>query len=134
MFSSRLKKIEKLLDGEINRAQRFQYCVGILELEVSHKHSEGIHHLLPGTTLEVEHIRSKIRAYDHVEKTNVRRFTVMLPNIFHLQDAEIVRKRILNTAQKENWGTVNIGIAVYPFDGDNSQEILKKARDICKVR
>ena len=127
MFGSRQKKLEKLLDGEINRAQRFEYSIGILELEVKEKFSEGVHHMLPGTTLDVEHIKSQLRSYDLVENTDVQRFTVMLPNIDHLDDVEMVRKRIRQTADAERWGAVNIGIAVYPFDGETAAEILDKA-------
>ena len=121
------KKIRKLLDSEINRAQRFEYSIGLLELEVKDKFSEGVHHMLPGTTLNVEMLKGQLRSYDHVENTNVRRYTVMLPNIATLDDVEIVRKRIRRTAEHERWGAVNIGIAVYPFDGENADAILKKA-------
>lgn len=127
MFGSRQKKLEKLLNGEINRAQRFEYSIGLLELEVKEKFSEGVHHMLPGTTLEVEHIKSQLRSYDHVENTDVQRFSVMLPNIDHLEDVEMVRKRIKQTAEEERWGAVNIGIAVYPFDGETAAEIITKA-------
>jgi len=127
MFGSRQKKLEKLLNGEINRAQRFEYSIGLLELEVKEKFSEGVHHLLPGTTLDVEHIKSQLRSYDHVENTDVQRFSVMLPNIDHLEDVEMVRKRIKQTAEEERWGAVNIGIAVYPFDGETAAEIITKA-------
>ena len=127
MFGSRQKKLEKLLNGEINRAQRFEYSIGLLELEVKEKFSEGVHHLLPGTTLDVEHIKSQLRSYDHVENTDVQRFSVMLPNIDHLEDVEMVRKRIKQTAEEERWGAVNIGIAVYPFDGGTAAEIITKA-------
>jgi len=127
MFGSGKKHLRRLLDGEINRAQRFDYSIGLLELEVKEKFSEGIHHLLPGTTLNVTKIRSQLRSYDHVENTAVRRFTVILPNIRHLNEADVVRSRIRRTADQQHWGAVNIGIAVYPFDGDNAEEILRKA-------
>lgn len=127
MFGSHLSKLKKLLTSEINRAERFQYSIGIMELEVKENISNGVHHLLPGTTLDVEHISSKFRSYDHVEKTAARRYTVMLPNISTFEETEIVRLRTLETAASENWGTVNIGIAVYPFDGENAEEILNKA-------
>ena len=127
MFGSGKNHLRRLLDGEINRAQRFDYSIGLLELEVKVKFSENIHHLLPGTTLNVTKIRSQLRAYDHVENTAVRHFTVILPNIHNLNEADIVRARIRRTADQERWGAVNIGLAVFPFDGDNAEEILRKA-------
>lgn len=129
MFTSRRNKIKKMLDSEINRALRFEFSVGILELEVKEKFASGVHHLLPGATINVESLRSQLRAYDHVESTSVRRYTVMLPSIKTLDDAEIVRKRLSRTAEQESWGAVNIGIAVYPYDGSTAEEILLKARE-----
>ncbi len=129
MFASKIARLQKLLSSEINRAQRFQYCIGVLELEIPEKKADGAHHLLPGTTLDVEHISSKFRAYDHVERTDALRYTVMLPSLNSLDEVKIVRKRIKEIAAGENWGAVNIGIAVYPFDGETAEEILLKARD-----
>jgi hypothetical protein len=134
MFGSNWKKVEKLLNSEINRARRFQFAIGILELEVQEKFAQGIHYLLPGATINIELLKGEIRAYDQVIKTAIRRFSVVLPSIKTSTDADVVRKRILDTAQREQWGAVNIGIAVYPFDGDNAHEILKKARRDTEIK
>lgn len=61
-------------------------------------------------------------------------FTVILPDISDPQDAVRVARRILETfkqplrlGSQEVFVTTSVGVAIYPFDGTDTEELLKSA-------
>ncbi len=125
------KRILKSLNLEISRAKRFGYYVGVLLLDVAETTPRGIHKHLPGITVSVRHFRSLLRDYDIVVKTRLRRYSIILPHLSESESARLVRDRILSTSKIRDWGSVNVGIAIFPVHGKNSRELLKAAeRDL----
>ncbi len=133
MFNMRKKKIRKSLDIEINRAKRFGYYVGVLLVDVAESTPRGVHKHLPGFTVYVRHFRSLLREYDIVLKTKLRRYTVILPHLEAGESAGVVKDRIKFTSWTRDWGSVNIGIAIYPTDGKSSKELIQTAENDLKT-
>ena len=64
-------------------------------------------------------------------KTQLRRYSVILPQLNESESARLVRDRILFTSKIHDWGSVNVGIAIFPAHGKTSRELLKAAeRDL----
>jgi hypothetical protein len=127
MFNTAKRRILKTLDAEISRAKRFGYYVGILLVDVAEETPRGVHKHLPGVTVNVRHFRSVLREYDTVIKTKLRRYTVVLPHLEEGESIRVVKDRITFTAWTQDWGPVNVGIAIYPTNGNTSREILQAA-------
>ncbi len=127
IFGSRRRRIRQALEIEIGRAKRFNYHVGVLILEVAETVSRGVHDHLPGVTVNVKHFRSLLREYDMVIRTNLRRYTVVLPHLEASESAPLVRDRLLATAHSQDWGAINIGLAIFPQDGVTPRELLQAA-------
>ncbi|TKJ38555.1 hypothetical protein CEE37_12380 [candidate division LCP-89 bacterium B3_LCP] len=125
------RRVRKSLNGEIVRAARFGYYIGILLLDVAETTPRGVHKHLPGITVNVHHFRSMLRQYDVIYKTKLRRYFVMLPNLHESDSAHTVKDRIQFTSRMQEWGPINIGIAIFPTDGKSSRELLRAAeRDL----
>jgi diguanylate cyclase (GGDEF)-like protein len=74
------------------------------------------------------------RNVDSVSRLGGDEFTILLPEISHVQDSAKVAKRILETvsspiiiAGHEIFITGSIGITVYPMDGEDPDTLLKNA-------
>jgi hypothetical protein len=127
MFDSGRARIIKSLDLEIARSKRFRNYIGVLLLDVAETTPRGVHQHLPGITVNVKHFRNLLREYDVVVKTRLRRYTVILPQLDAGESAHLVKDRILFTSRLQEWGAVNVGIAIYPVNGLTSKELLKAA-------
>lgn len=133
MFGSAGGRIRSALDAEINRAKRFTYHIGVLIVDVADSTPRGVHDYLPGMTVNVRHVRSLLREYDVVIKTQVRRYTVILPHLDLSESAHVVKNRILDTARDQNWGSVNVGVAIFPEHGLNCRDLLRRAEEDLKL-
>lgn len=79
-------------------------------------------------------LSSVLRESDTIARIGGDEFTVLLPEMDHIDDAAKVAKKIINSL-KEPWIfkeqeffiTTSIGIAIYPFDGEESNTLLKHA-------
>lgn len=127
MTGTQRRRVLKALDVEINRAKLFHYYFGILILDVAETIPRGVHKHLPGVTVSVSHIQSLLRDCDAVTKTSLRRYAVILPHLEAGESADLLRDRIQFTARLHNWGTVNVGIAIFPEDGLVSRDLLRAA-------
>jgi GGDEF domain-containing protein len=127
MFGSPGGRIRRALDAEINRARRFSYHVGVLILDVSDTTPRGVHDHLPGLTVNVKRVRNLLREYDVVIKTQLRRYTVILPHLDQSESAHVVKDRLLQTAQEQNWGPINVSVAIFPEHGLNSRDLMRRA-------
>lgn len=134
MFGSQKRRIFKAVQGELSRARRFGYQSGVLLVEVAETTPRGIHKFLPGVTVGVHHLKSLLRRCDTVIKTRLRRYTVILPHRVAGESAEVVRDRIQETSRLREWGSVNLGIAIFPDDGLNAGDLLQAAEADLAVR
>lgn len=133
MFGSAQRRLTKSLELEISRAKRFGYHVGVLLLDVAEAAPRGIHKHLPGITVSVRHFRDLLRDYDIVIKTQLRRYSVILPHLNEGESARLVKDRILFTSRLREWGPVNIGVAIFPEHGMTSRELLRAVeRDLAE--
>ncbi|OGL39613.1 MAG: hypothetical protein A2149_02160 [Candidatus Schekmanbacteria bacterium RBG_16_38_11] len=126
-FTSSKRTMKKNLASELSRAKRFNYKTGLLILDVKTAVPRGVHNFLPGRTIDVESLQSKLREYDQVIKMNFRRYKVILSQIAADEDSETIKKRLLATAAEMKWGEIRIGVASYPKDGETAEELIKAA-------
>ncbi len=127
MFDSRRRTIRHVLDSEIARAERFHSAVGVLVLQVAEAVPRGVHRVVPGKTLDVEHLRQCVRRYDVVQRTDVRRYTILLPQTLAGDGPRTVRARLLRIAEEGGWGHITIGVGCYPMDGSTGAELIRVA-------
>jgi len=89
---------------------------------------------VPGKTLDVEHLRQCVRRYDVVQRTDVRRYTILLPQTLAGDGPRTVRARLLRIAEEGGWGHITIGVACYPMDGSNGAELIRVATTNAQVK
>ena len=127
LYMSPEKVMKKNLSTEINKAGRYKQKTGLLILEVKSGVPRGVHYFLPGRTIDVETIQSKLRGHDQVIKMNFRRYKVILSQIVADDNPENIKERLLKVAEEKGWGNVRIGVASYPRDGETTNNIIKAA-------
>ncbi|MGA2404548.1 MAG: diguanylate cyclase, partial [Syntrophobacteraceae bacterium] len=107
----------------------FGYKVGDLLLQsVSERIQEGVRK----SDKAARHVEAQ---FSHsVSRLGGDEFTILLPEIRHVQDSANVAKRILDTVSRplviaghEIFITGSIGITVYPMDGEDADTLLKNA-------
>jgi hypothetical protein len=113
------------------RAERFHFAVGALLLEVAEEVPRGVHRVVPGETLDVEHLERYVRSYDVVEKTDVHRYTILLPQTLAGDGPRAVRARLLRIADQRGWGRVTIGVACHPMEDSTGVELIRVAAANC---
>ncbi len=81
-----------------------------------------------------ERLQKNAREDDTVARLGGDEFTVILEGITYNEDATIVARKILEVMGQpfyldghEVFVTTSMGIAIYPLDGDNSDDLLKNA-------
>ena len=81
-----------------------------------------------------ERLQKNAREDDTVARLGGDEFTVILEGITYNEDATIVARKILEVMSQpfyldghEVFVTTSMGIAIYPLDGDNSDDLLKNA-------
>ena len=80
-------------------------------------------------------IRKCLREEDTLGRLGGDEFILLLPDIHLIQDIEYRVQKILKSTRgafsfegKEIYASCSVGIAVYPDDGENSQELVQKAK------
>jgi len=124
---SKKRIIKKNLAREISRAKRFNQKTGLLILDVKNAVPRGVHYFLPGRTVDVEFLQSKLREHDHIIKMSLRRYKVILSQIASEDSPEIIKDRLLKIAEEKKWGNVRIGVSSYPRDGETPDDLIKAA-------
>ncbi len=135
------RKLEEDLNHEVSRAKRYNRNFSILMIDVdwfkkyndTHGHQKG-DELLKRI---VEILKSCLRASDRIYRYGGEEFVVLLPETPRERAyvaAERLRKRIeqekffgAEKSQPEGKVTISIGVAGFPDDGKNWEEILRKA-------
>ncbi len=76
-------------------------------------------------------LKGCVRNSDTVARPGRDEFMILLPEIRHAEDAALIARKILtslespfNLKKHELFVTINIGISVYPNDGDNAKALL----------
>lgn len=135
------RKLDEDIDSEIIRARRYQEVFSVLMIDIdwfkryndSHGHGKG-DELLKGV---VALFRRYLRAADKMYRYGGEEFSVLLPRTDKAEAftvAEKLQEIIARTpfegereSQPEGKITVSIGVAAYPWDGNNRDELLKSA-------
>lgn len=126
---NKLKHEINLIDEEISRSKRFGFHFAVLVLELNHSVPRGLSKLLPGKAISFHILKKNLRVYDKVITMNYRRYYIILPQTDE-SGVRAVKERIYRLAIEHNWGDINIGISVYPEDGECSQSLLEKAGNV----
>lgn len=123
----------------LGRAKRYQRSLAVMFLDLDNfkKINDTLGHDIGDDLLkEVSvRLRSCVRTDDTVSRHGGDEFIILLSEIGHPADAELVAEKIIRAinlpfqlAENTLSVTTSIGIAVYPVDGsDDAKELMKKA-------
>jgi hypothetical protein len=71
-------------------------------------------------------LQKSVRSYDNIIGPHRRRYYIISSHTDR-DGANAVKQRIQKLAERNEWGNLSIGMAVYPEDGKTSQALLSKA-------
>lgn len=128
----------EILDQTIAQAQRSDHLVALLFLDLDDfkKVNDGLGHQAGDKLLEVvgRRIKTCLREGDMVARLGGDEFTVILNHINNVEETYQIAERIIDTVatpmiinEMEVIVSTSIGITFYPFDDDNSGQLLKNA-------
>jgi diguanylate cyclase (GGDEF)-like protein/PAS domain S-box-containing protein len=131
-----------LFDDRLNmalaHAQRSgtMLAVMFLDLDRFKNINDGLGHSIGDKLLRAvaERLSRTVRQEDTVARMGGDEFTVLLPDISHVEDAVEVSEKILDVLKQplqidahELFVTSSIGISIYPDDGDQAEALMKNA-------
>ncbi|MBN2383696.1 tetratricopeptide repeat protein [bacterium] len=131
---------EVRLREEIERSVRYNDCFSLLVIDLDQMRKvNATYGLVRGDTVLIEfsrRIQQNIRNSDMFFRYGGDEFVIILPYTAH-QTAVKLAERLLDNISGTSFGsgpslylTASIGVAVFPDDGDNSRDFVKKA-DTC---
>ena len=126
------------LDRELAQARRNETRLALLFLDLNgfKQINDTMGHNCGDRLLqEVAHrLRGCIRESDIVARLGGDEFTVLVPDVSHSDDIGIVLKKILGVFERPFMlddvavdSSTSIGVCLFPDDGENSEELIKKA-------
>ena len=123
------RHLDEILRREIERAKRYSHSISVLILDIddfkkyndTYGHPAGDELLKKLAGLLVETVRS----VDMVFRYGGEEFVVFLPQTLK-QGAVEVAKRIVNLTRQNLSTTVSLGLAAYPEDAKDMDDLLKK--------
>jgi diguanylate cyclase (GGDEF)-like protein/PAS domain S-box-containing protein len=126
------------LEMAIAHSKRYERLVGIMFIDLdrfkrvndTYGHAKG-DELLKSVA---DRLRNCMRAVDTLARKGGDEFTVLLPDLLHVENAAIIAEKILSAfkkpfdiADQQIYITASIGISVTPHDGDSIDILLKHA-------
>lgn len=126
------------LELALTQAERRQHMVGVMFIDLdrfklvndTYGHPQG-DELLREFALR---LRASVRAGDTVARQGGDEFTILLPDLVHADDAMLIANKVLASlaqpfqiAGRDLRSTASVGIAVYPRDGGNAEQLLQNA-------
>jgi len=135
------RKLDQDVDAEINRSRRYQKNFSILMIDIDwfkkyndhHGHGRGDELLTDIVTL----FKNSIRNSDEVYRYGGEEFAILLPETDRQQAAVVAGKlnRLVEVtpfegeeeSQPEKKVTISVGLATYPWDGNNRDELYKSS-------
>ena len=126
------------LSQSLGRARRKQEVLAVLSLDIDHfeRVNTALGHGGGDLTLKEisRRIVSLLRSDDTVAKMGGDSFAILLPGLTSINDASLVAAKILSAMKApfvhegtELFISATIGIALYPGDGENVEELLKNS-------
>lgn len=139
-----------LLKGALTYAERYKASMAVMFIDLDHfkRINDTLGHVAGDQLLQdvTDRILRSVRNFDYIMRTDENdvkdvvsrlggdEFILLLHNIAHVQDAGKVAVRILkdisapfNMGGHEIFITASIGIALYPSDGVDGDELIKNA-------
>ena len=116
----------KVIDEEISRSQRFDFSCCVLTVEINDYIPRGLSKVLPGKVVSFHILKKFIRNYDRMIGPYWRRYFIVLSQT-DKKGALAVKQRIYGLAEEHNWGSVSIGMAVYPDDAQDPGTLIDQA-------
>lgn len=131
LFSDRLGR--SLYNARNNREL---VAVLFLDLDRFKNVNDSLGHALGDELLRsvAEKLKSCLRECDTIARIGGDEFTIMLPMLKTIEEAEKISERLLGIMEAPFYCkgfqfnvTTSIGISIYPYDGDNVESLLKNA-------
>ncbi len=123
----------ELFAREIAQAGRYSYEVALLMIDIDNfkKYNDTYGHLAGDQALKLiaRTLRRSTRASDIVARYGGEEFVIVMPHTSK-QNAAIAAERLrglIEKAQPEPWLTLSIGVASYPLDGKDDEQIISCA-------
>jgi diguanylate cyclase (GGDEF)-like protein len=130
--------VNKYIVNIIKQAKRenTQFTIAMLDIDNFKDVNDSLGHST-GDALLVEtakRIKNSLRESDIIARIGGDEFIIVLTNSIGIENIKVVGKKILTTLakpylfdEKEIYFTASIGVAIYPNDADNINELLRNA-------
>ncbi|OPY56189.1 MAG: Cyclic di-GMP phosphodiesterase Gmr [Pelotomaculum sp. PtaU1.Bin035] len=126
------------LNIAIAHAHRNKHCLAVLFLDLDHfKYiNDTLGHAAGDLLLQEAAVRltSCVRKSDTVARLGGDEFVLLVPEITELNSVSIIAMKIINTIiepwvyqDKEHFVTASVGVALFPYDGEEAGELIKNA-------
>lgn len=131
-------KLEQFIDNMLATARRHQqgFALLFLDLDRFKNVNDTIGHEAGDRVLQIigDRLIRSVRSNDIVARLGGDEFILLVTDVKSSNAVAVIAQKILNTVLKvmminghEIYITVSIGISVYPFDGENMQDLMKHA-------
>jgi diguanylate cyclase (GGDEF)-like protein len=124
------RHLDEILRREIERAKRYSQSISILMIDIDDfkKYNDTKGHPAGDELLKklADFLVQSIRVVDIVFRYGGEEFVVLLPQTLK-QGAVEVAKRLLNLERQNIPATISIGLAAYPEDGKDKDDLIAKA-------